>query len=170
MTPPAAISGNFADIKLVKTRSVVQMVIEIPIERAKEVTDAFGWPQPGSEIHVAVARLRVGQQEEKPKRSWKQMTRAEQAGVLCNDPAFQNWIAWHEVYGGLLESDSDSRWVTRSVTAEGAARYVRRACGVKSRSELDPPDGNATGYAPAEAWDRLVSEFRQATGKEAERR
>ena len=46
-----AILGSYADFKLVKTRSVVQVVIEVPLERAHEalhVDDAFvllasGW-------------------------------------------------------------------------------------------------------------------------------
>ena len=159
MTPPAAISGTFSNLVVVKTRSVVQMIIEVPIERAHEVTDAFGWPQPGSEIHVAVARLKTEAVENKRPPA---QSRAELARRLCGVAAFQEFM--------LRKYSVDCNW------AEGADRYyftsewIKQECGVNSKSELDPPDGNATGYAPAEAWDKLVSEFRQATGKEAERR
>lgn len=46
MTELAAISGTFADFKLIKTRSVAQLVIEIPIEQSKKAIDAFGFPLP----------------------------------------------------------------------------------------------------------------------------
>lgn len=57
--PNAVIDGTYSDFKLVKTRSVFQMVIEGPIERAAEAIAMFGVPQPGQEIHVAVARLQA---------------------------------------------------------------------------------------------------------------
>lgn len=53
----AVISGTFSDLKTVKTRGVLQMVIEVPIEKGAAVVKAFGFPQPGAEIPVAVARL-----------------------------------------------------------------------------------------------------------------
>lgn len=59
MTANAVLSGTYSDFKIVKTRSVFQMVIEGPIERAAEAVAMFGVPQPGQEIHVAVARLQV---------------------------------------------------------------------------------------------------------------
>src|SRR5579859_2923411 len=57
MSSNAVIDGCFADFRLVKTRSICQLVIEIPIERAEEAVQKFGLPLPGQEIHVAVARL-----------------------------------------------------------------------------------------------------------------
>jgi hypothetical protein len=57
MTNLAAIQGTFADFKTVKSRSVVQIVIEIPIEAGKHAIDVLGFPQPGAEIPVALARL-----------------------------------------------------------------------------------------------------------------
>ena len=158
MTPPAAISGNFADIKLVKTRSVVQMVIEIPIERAKDVTDAFGWPQPGSEIHVAVARLKTETVEKKRPPA---QSRAELARRLCGVADFQDYLK-ERFYPG-------TSWQTLGNRYERASHWVKLECGIQSKSELDPPDGNATSYAPAEAWDRLYADFQQATGRMAER-
>ena len=51
------ILGSYADLKIIKTRSVVQIVVEVPLERGKEVTDLFGLPQPNAEVHVVVARM-----------------------------------------------------------------------------------------------------------------
>ena len=166
MTPPAAISGNFADIKLVKTRSVVQMVIEIPIERAKEVTDAFGWPQPGSEIHVAVARMRIQDntlaQKAKPSKQPAQ-SRAERARRLCGVQKFRDWAVKRFAPG---ESWRD---ISAADQYKFTSDWIKEYCGVNSKSELDPLTGNAD-WPPAKAFDKLYSEFRQATGKETERR
>ena len=57
----AAISGNYAEFKLVKTRGVFAITIEFPVERTADVFAALGYPQPGTEIPVAVARLNNAQ-------------------------------------------------------------------------------------------------------------
>ena len=41
-----AIKGTYADFKTVKSRSVVQMVIEIPIEQSTELVSKCGIPIP----------------------------------------------------------------------------------------------------------------------------
>jgi len=53
----AVISGSFADYRLVKSRSVLQVIVEIPIEQQGAAFAALGYPLPGTEIPVAVARL-----------------------------------------------------------------------------------------------------------------
>lgn len=53
----AAISGTFADYRLVKSRGVLQLVVEIPVELQAEAFEALGYPVPGTDIHVAIARL-----------------------------------------------------------------------------------------------------------------
>jgi len=56
--PAAAVLwGDFADFKLIKTRSVALLCIEIPIEQAEAAIKMFGIPQPGKQIPVAIARL-----------------------------------------------------------------------------------------------------------------
>lgn len=164
MTTPAAVSGTFSDLKMVKTRSVVQMVIEVPIERAGEVTDAFGWPQPGSEIHVAVARLKLGDaQQEKPKRPPAQ-TRSELARRMCGVKEFQDFIVQKFTASTGMRSDN-----TSAQSYSYASLILKDALSIKSKSELDPPDGNAD-WAPAKAWDQLYADFQQATGRIAEAR
>lgn len=53
----AVIAGSFADYRLVKSRSVLQVIVEIPIEMQGAAFAALGYPLPGTEIPVAVARL-----------------------------------------------------------------------------------------------------------------
>lgn len=165
MDKPAAIAGTFADLKSVKTRSIVQLVIEVPIEQAEAVIRAFGYPQPGHEIPVAVARLveptaPVAQLEEpqnstlkvagsspaggtkpaKDRRHWSTLSFAEQAGIRCAEPAFWRYLS------EVLSKHSISNDVE-------AARFVRHWCGVESRSELKP-------LTPAgKAWTDLDRQF-----------
>ena len=142
MTDPAVISGTFADLKIVKTRSVVQMVIEVPIEQGSQIIEAFGFPQPSAEIPVAVARL-----DKQPVKAPKRYSRAQMAGILCNDPHFQKWIA---TKGGWTEDQN------------GAVQGIYSLCVIKSRRELDKG-----GFA-ADTWDKLVMEFEATTERLAE--
>lgn len=134
MTSNAIIAGTFADLKTVKTRSVVQMIVEVPIERGEEVVKMFGFPQPGSEVSVAVARLAEQKTPEpaKPRQQWDNMPRAQQAGILCGEDGFRQFI-------GVVDEDQAVNWI-----------YSR--FGVSSRTELDT-------LAP-EAWDQLVADYR----------
>lgn len=172
---PAAFSGNYADIKTVKTRGVFQVIVEIKIEDYQQFVAAFGGPLPGSERPVALALLNTspgqapgsagsdtGQQRgeagkpqtERPRQHFSQMSRAQQAGILCNDMTFQLWLS-NEFWSGEID------WATAS---KDAATFVRNHCTVHSRADLDASD------LAAHRWDQLVSRYRTATGKQAEAR
>lgn len=135
-----AFDGTFADFKLIKTRSVVQIVIEMPIEKAQAVVAAFGLPTPGEEIPVGVARLLpnpVIEHDMKPARRFGEMPRAQQAGIRCSEPAFWRFLA-----------DTTGEPIC---DADEAATAVREICKVRSRAELD-------GRASAD-WDDLSDQF-----------
>lgn len=134
MTSNAIIQGTFADLKTVKTRSVVQMIVEVPIERGEEVVKMFGFPQPGSEVSVAVARLvqQKAPEPEKTRQQWDNVPRAQQAGILCGEDGFRQFIGVE--------------------TAEDAKHWIYEHCGVTSRSEID-------AKAPVK-WDQLVADYR----------
>lgn len=83
---------------------------------------------------------------EKPRQSFNELPRAQQAGILCADPQFQQWLS--------IDPDEDG--------ATYAAETVRAMCGVPSRAKLDA-DPRA-----ADKWDALVSKYRAATGQMAE--
>ena len=80
-------------------------------------------------------------EDKKPKRSFHDMPRSQQAGMLCADPKFIEW------FGGSPED-----------TAAG----VRGYCGVVSRSEIDD------NHYASTSWDELVGRYRQETGQEPE--
>ena len=153
MTPPRALSGEYANLVFVKTRSVAQMQIEFPIEEGAEIVKMFGAPLPGSPVRVAVARLKstptiesevvpdTSQPDTKRAngKSWDELPLAQQAGIRCNEESFQRFLREN----GDAQCDSDDK----------AAEYVRFICGVKSRAEL------AANSKAASKWRDLDRQF-----------
>ena len=161
----AAISGTFADIRPVKTRSVCQLIIEIPIEQANQALAVLGgMPIPGQEAHVALARLVAAPPAQAaPVQQRRELTLAQRAGMLCAEEAFQRWLAQRE----------PSVWRSVVVMKDGAvdreasaAAAVRQICGVTSRADLDKSE------TAAETWAKLESDYRaqQAYGDSYARR
>jgi hypothetical protein len=59
MSAPAAIRATFAQYAMVKTRGVLVLHMEVPLEAQAEVFAALGYPLPGNEVWVGIARLVV---------------------------------------------------------------------------------------------------------------
>lgn len=143
MSRPAAIQGTYADLKFIKSRNCAQVVVEIPLEAADAFVRAFGTPNPAAEIPVALARLTTLVEVPEPKqveahRTWKDMAFPQQAGIRAGERDFHRFVA--QRYGKCLD-DSE------------AAEYIRKWCGVSSRSEL------ATDKHAAQLWQQLDAEF-----------
>ena len=51
------IQGTYSDYKIVKSRSVAQIIVEIPLETAESFVQMFGMPLPSKEKWVALAML-----------------------------------------------------------------------------------------------------------------
>ena len=153
----AVIQGVFSDLKNIKTRSCVQIVIEVPIEQAGMVIDALGWPQPGAEIPVAIARLNdeaaaIFKHNSHEAPTSKEVTASspiiepipypQQITLLCEQEAFQDWLfarfQWPEEY-----ADGKS----------AAAFVIRRYCHVSSRSDIQ------AGTEPGRRWYELFTEY-----------
>ena len=118
MTSPAAITGDYTDLRFVKGRKVCQVVIEIPIEAGEQFVKAFGTPNPATGVPVAIARL---DPNATPERKGGKL--AQKAGILCAEGGFRAFL--NEVHGYQTSS------------ADDAAEAVRELCGVSSRAELD---------------------------------
>lgn len=88
---------------------------------------------------------------EKPKRRMSELSRAQQAGILCNDPQFQQFIG--TVY--------DVSWPITHDRQVIAAGFVRNFCKVKSRAELDSTHWSGTTF------DQLRSEYDAWAGRTA---
>lgn len=132
MTDAAIISAEYVEWKMIKTRSALQLIFEVPLEEQGRVMDALGTPLPGTSCPVAIARLRQSGAEpaseppaiedQTPPR--KPPSLAQIAGILCNERAF-----WKHI---------------RVANADEAAEYVRSRCGVSTRAALDSnPDAAA---------------------------
>jgi hypothetical protein len=93
----------------------------------------------------------AGQQRDeagKSRQPFHKMSRAQQAGILCNDATFQLWLS--NAFGSHDGAD--------------CAGAVRRLCGVQSRADL------SEDRVAGKKWDQLVTSFYQATGRMAEAR
>lgn len=152
MNEHAIVAGSFADFKIVKTRSVAQLIIEVNIEDAENAIRAFGVPMPGAEIRVAVARL-VDQPPEP-----KSLERSEKAKLTyANLPEGQQAVARSALYA------KDFRFHAFSGTSgeADAVKYIRTRCGVTSRKEI------AEGGAALDWFLTMESEFKRYVGMEA---
>ena len=133
----AIITGTFSECKFVKTRSVMQVVIECPIEQADVALSVLGGvPQPGREVHVAVARLET-HAEPKERRG----SLAQQAGILCGEPGFLKFLQDKLEFKYPLKDDFD------------ACKWTRKICDVESRAEFD------TDAAAGMRWKELKREY-----------
>lgn len=125
MSAPAAIRGTFSDFRLIKGRKVAQIVCEVPIEEADAALATLGGlPQPAAERWIALAPLNITSIKPQEKRRFEELKSAMQAGIRCNEPAF--WRFLRESF--TIHSLNDE---------EAAADFVRRHCGVSSRSALN---------------------------------
>lgn len=136
--PNIVFSGGYADFKLVKTRQVAQVIIEIPLAGAAEFVRLFGLPDPAAEVPLAIARLKdktVIEHEPaiKKPRKFEDLTPAQQAGISCNEPRF--WSYLREEHGYDVTNEND------------AADAVRHYCEVDSRAQLHPGSHGATKWA-----------------------
>lgn len=128
MSAPAAIQGDFVDLRFVKGRKVCQIVIEIPIEAGASFVAAFGTPNPAQSVPVAIARLNAGA----PVPERKGGALAKKAGILCAEGAF--WKFMKEQAMGAPNS------------ADEAAECLRTSLKIDSRADLDHDTRAATEF------------------------
>jgi hypothetical protein len=160
-----AFRATYSDWKLVKTRGVVQVVMEVPLAEADAAYKVLGgMPDFGSENWFAVAALvaPVGVDRNKPekeakpvspatpqpdtkpllveaKRRWRDLQPAAQAGIRCNEPLFNLF----------LKHTRPDDWHEKS----DPAACVRMICGVNSRSEL------GTNHRARVIWKQLDDQY-----------
>lgn len=120
MTAPAAIKATYSEWKMVKTRKVLVLSFEVPLEHQAEVMAALGTPMPDQEIWVAIARLNEVAAEAKGGKY------AQMAGIMSSEGAFHKFVDVPD--------------------EEAAAQYIRDLCGVLSRRHLDHNDEAARKF------------------------
>lgn len=158
MTKLPAFSASYADWKLIKTRGVVQVVMEVPLADADAAYDVLGgMPVHGKERWFGIAALKSPAQKEAPaaprqasspstptggakRMDWRDMPPAAQAALRCEQPAFHAFLREEMKYPDVTDTDT-------------AAVAVRHICKVKSRSEF------STDHRKRVLWHQLDSAF-----------
>ena len=161
MTDDIVAAGTYSDFKIIKTRGVFQVHIEMPLEGAPDFISKFGLPNPSAEIMVAVARLNTASlgREEKiyeegspehlrsldlpagsfipTDKNLKAKSYAQEAGILCGTSAFFRFLTDKNP----MLAGENARTI---LSSDDAARSVREYCGVASRRDLieGTPAGN----------------------------
>lgn len=152
-----AFRATFADMKLVKTRQVAQLIFEVPIEQFDAAYEVLGgMPVPSKERWFGIAAIKCTAEESaaKPRQvtspdtptggakrmDWREVQPAAQAGIRSNEPAF--WAFLHEVMKYPKITDATT-----------AASAIRNICDVHSRSEL------STDHRKRVLWHQLDTKF-----------
>jgi hypothetical protein len=150
MNAPAAITGCYSDLKLIRGRKVAVICVEIPIEQAEQFVAAFGIPNAAEETWVALARLDLVNGNGKPNDNWKpeEINIASHCALVCQKPTF-----WQ-----FLNARSGRTYCKGE---EDAATYVRKFCGINSRSVL------ATNEKARGRWQFLESAYEDWMGHSA---
>ena len=149
----SAFRATYSDMKLIKTRQVVQIIFEVAQKDFDAAYDVLGGlPNPSSERWFGIAALKPEMEvmphpipvnsQPKPagaKRDWRDIPPSQQAGMRCEEPTFAAFLKeqraddWHE--------------------AQDAAECVRLICGVQSRAEL------TTNQKARVIWTQLNSQY-----------
>jgi len=163
MTGPAAFRAVYADWKLIKTRGMIQVVLELPVEQADAAYEVLGgMPVAGKERWFGIAAIRNPEatpgvsdpapaqvpqpRPERAKRDWRDLPASQQAGIRCAEPVFHSFLE-EECHDNLNEAGTYDD-------------CVRMICGVKSRSELD------TNHKARVIWHQLDSQYQAWLAKE----
>lgn len=139
MSDSAAFQATYADWKVIKTRKLVQVILELPLEHSDAAYQALGgMPNVAAEVWVGVARLDPNVRRQKPVESVSskpqhtttseegkpaRLSYAQRAGLLSNRSDFQLFL--NKRYGTARNK-------------EAAADQVRKLCEVESRADILP--------------------------------
>ena len=140
MTDLAVFQGSLVNLKNSPTHKSVILQVEVPEEYGEAIVRAFGWPTRVKPLQVAVARLegsaltiamaRLEGDDEQPKhRHFNELTFAEQAGILCKNANFYEFLQTTSPY-----KEAAAKFLPPEWKPEEMVRYV---CGVESRADIN---------------------------------
>jgi hypothetical protein len=132
---PAVFSATYSDWRVIKGRKVVQIVFELPLESSDEAYQVLGgMPIAAREKWFGIARLNLTKTAaEKTKRSFNDLPEPQQAGILCNEPAFWRFLRERDPNLWYRCRRVDGKWLEYP---DAAASVVRELCKVSSRAEI----------------------------------
>lgn len=160
-----AIPATHCEAKKHAYRQTQDGIVVSFVLHPNEVPDDLALAPLGTRYVLAL--VRIGDDEtpqppnEKPKRSgqpFHTLPRPQQAGMMCNNQAFQRWASSKGMRCG-----SSLGWDFPQ-TAGGARKYILAECAVTSRADLD---GTLTVQ---KAWDVLLARFNEEMRWAAEAR
>lgn len=140
----SAFRATYADWRLVKTRGVIQVVMEVPLADADTAYQILGgMPNPAAEQWFGIAALKANAQpvetEEAERRDWRDVQPSAQAAMRCGQPEF--WA--------FLREEKQQRVANK----DDAATAVRKVCQVNSRAHFN------TNHTARVMWNQLDSEY-----------
>jgi hypothetical protein len=137
MTEYRGISGTYSDFKLVKTRGVVQVIIEFPIEEGNQVLESLGGlPIAGKEEHVSLG-LRSKLMDIAEGRATGPDRHANLSLVGKQRYAEASDMERAVVRAAILAKDAQFRSWIGAASEDAAAAFIRQHCDdVESRSEF----------------------------------
>ena len=136
------IRGTYSDYKLIKSRNVIQIGVEISIEKAEEFVSMFGMPQPSTEKWVAIAGLN----EEVVNKNEEVVKTIQQAGMLCKEVNFGRFLRTQKKMLDVIPNQEDT-----------IAKGLRAILGIKSRTDFH------TDPVSVMTFNRLKSEYEKWT-------
>lgn len=154
MNTPAAFRACYSDWKLIRTRSCVQVVFEVPLESADAAYAALGgMPNPAAEVWFGIARLKTDKVSDGAKEAATRPDKtdvaasrahkpvdpskrlAQRAGILSGNDLFHKWWNENAPIGAGPITDK-----------EEAANAIREYCRVESRADIIPGSEAATRF------------------------
>ena len=135
------IRGTYSDYKLIKSRNVIQIGVEIPIESNRRIS-MFGMPQPSTEKWVAIAGLN----EEVVNKNEEVVKTIQQAGMLCKEVNLGRFLRTQKKMLDVIPNQEDT-----------IAKGLRAILGIKSRTDFH------TDPVSVMTFNRLKSEYEKWT-------
>ena len=128
MTNKAAFKARFAHYERKPGLKVMRLHFEVPLEKGMETISILGEPTPDNDVWVGIALLGGEREEEKKQtgRRWRDLNPAQQAGMRCQEPAFQRFMRETRVPEAHRDSD--------------CASLIYQHFNIESRSELNKPE------------------------------
>jgi hypothetical protein len=159
MTEYRGISGTYSDFKLVKTRGVVQVIIEFPIEEGNQVLESLGGlPIAGKEEHVSLG-LRSKLMDIAEGRATGPDRHANLSLVGKQRYAAADDMERARIRSIMLAKDPQFLAWAGGTTEAGARDFICERCRILSRSRI------ATEPWAYEAFLKLELEFQTAVGR-----
>lgn len=172
MTAPAAFRASYADWKLIKTRGVVSISFEVPLNESHLAYEALGgMPVAAKEIWCGIAQLDPkanqfnsvgGNQHEVTTAQSTEPTPRQDTGkhpdgaktkTAFRDMRLPNQagmlcaeVPFQRFLADLIHHDA-------TLTKEQAADYVRRHCNVASRTDIRPRTESG------KRWEKLAADY-----------